>query len=69
VIPAVIERCAGIDVGKKFSIVCLMIGAADQEAIAEVRRFETTNAELQKLKDWLASNGCTHAVMESTGSY
>ena len=68
-IPAVIERCAGIDVGKTFSIVCLMIGAADQEATVEIRRFETTNAELQKLKDWLVSNGCTHAVMESTGSY
>lgn len=68
-IPAVLERCAGIDVGKKFSIVCLMIGAADKEPSVEVRRFETTNLELEKLRDWLASSGCTHAVMESTGSY
>lgn len=68
-IPAVLERCAGIDVGKKFLIVCLMTGAADKEPSSETRRFETTNSELEKLRDWLVSNGCTHAVMESTGSY
>ncbi len=28
--PAVLEKCAGIDIGKKLSIVCLMIGAADK---------------------------------------
>lgn len=69
VIPAVLERCAGVDIGKRFSIVCLMVGAADKEPSVEIRRFETTNAELEKLRDGLAANGCTHAVMESTGSY
>ena len=52
-IPAVLERCAGIDVGKKFLIVCLMIGAPDKEPSSEIRRFETTNSELEKLRDWL----------------
>jgi transposase len=68
-IPAVLERCAGIDVGKKFMIVCLMIGAADEEPRVDVQRFETTNAELERLRDWLVSNRCAHVVMESTGSY
>jgi hypothetical protein len=68
-IPAVLERCAGIEVGKKFLIGCLMIGTADQEPTVDVQRFETTNRELERLRDWLVSNRCTHVVMESTGSY
>jgi len=35
-IPAVIERCAGIDVGKKFLAVCVMRGPANEEAEAEI---------------------------------
>ncbi len=31
-IPAVMERCAGIDVGKKFLAVCVMTGPANEEA-------------------------------------
>ena len=31
IIPAVIERGAGIDVGKDFVAVCIMIGAPDEE--------------------------------------
>jgi transposase len=69
VIPAVIERCAGIDVGKKFLAVCVMTGPANEEAKAEVRKFGTIRSELENLRRWLQSEGCTHAVMESTGVY
>lgn len=68
-IPAVIERCAGIDVGKKFLAVCVMTGAAKEEARAEIRKFGTVRHELVALREWLKSEGCTHAVMESTGVY
>jgi len=34
-IPAVIKRCAGIDVGKKFLAVCVMTGAASEPAKVE----------------------------------
>lgn len=68
-IPAVIERCAGIDVGKKLVAVCVMVGAADGEPRVERRMFGTFNAELERLRQWLASEGCTQVVMESTGSY
>jgi hypothetical protein len=68
-IPAVIERCAGIDVGKKFLAVCVMTGTANENAKAEVRRFGTTRSELEKLRKWLQAEGCTHAVMQSTGVY
>src|SRR5687768_1698770 len=68
-IPAVIERCAGIDVGKKFLAVCVMTGAASQDPQAELRKFGTVRAELVHLREWLKSAGCTHVVMESTGCY
>jgi hypothetical protein len=68
-IPAVTEGCAGIDVGKKFLAVCVMTGPANENAKPEVRRFGTTRSELEKLRQWLQAEGCTHAVMESTGVY
>src|SRR5579862_1744048 len=68
-ISAVIERCAGIDVGKKSLAVCVMVGPANGEARHEIRTFGTTVAELMKLKEWIVKEECTHAVMESTGSY
>ncbi|HTC77764.1 MAG: hypothetical protein DMG58_32940 [Acidobacteria bacterium] len=36
-ISAVIERCAGMDVGKKFLAVCVMTGPAAENATAELR--------------------------------
>jgi transposase len=36
-----VERCAGIDVGKKFLLVCVLIGLANQKPTEEVRRFGT----------------------------
>ena len=65
----VCERCAGIDVGKKFLVVCLLTGAADQSPKEEIRNFGTTVGELEQLRVWLKENGCTRVVMESTGSY
>jgi transposase len=35
----------------------------------EVRSFGTSTVELQRMADWLASEGCTHVAMESTGVY
>ena len=64
-----IERCAGIDVGKKSLSVCLMAGAADADPQFEVRTYGTTNAELERLRQWLVAERCTHAVLESTGNY
>jgi transposase len=68
-IPAVIERCAGIDVGKTFLTVCLLTGPAEGEPKVETRKFGTFHAELEALRRWLFDERCTHAVMESTGSY
>lgn len=68
-IPAVIERGAGIDVGKTILLVCTMVGPLDQEPLTETCTFGTTNADLERLRRWLVETGCTHVAMESTGSY
>jgi transposase len=64
-----VERCAGIDVHKKFLMVCVLIGLAHQKPASEVRRFGTSVPELERLRAWLIEKGCTEVVMESTGSY
>ena len=68
-ISASIERCAGIDVGKKFLAVCVMVGPLEGEPRVEIRKFGTIRAELKALREWLKQEGVTHVVMESTGSY
>jgi len=68
-IPAVIERCVGIDVGKKSVVSCVMAGAAAEEPEWEIREFGTTVEELRRLRDWALERGCTHAVVESTAVY
>lgn len=68
-IGAVLESCAGFDVGKKSVVVCLMTGPADGEAHEPTRRFGTNNGDLEKLREWLTNCGCFHVVMESRGAY
>ncbi len=68
-IPAVIERCAGIDIGRRFLDVCVMVGEAQAVPTEEKRRFSTLNEDLERLRQWLEEKGVTHAAMESTGSY
>ena len=66
---AIIERCCGIDVHKKSITVCLMIGAAGTTPVRTIRTFSTMTEDLLACRDWLVSEGCTYAVMESTGVY
>jgi transposase len=65
----IIERCAGIDIGKRFLLCCVLTGAAHDEPRSETRRFDTTVASLERLRTWLSDEHVTDAVMESTGSY
>ena len=68
-IPAVLERCAGIDVGKKGLAVATMTGPADKEAKIETRWLGTTVPDLEALREWLLQEGITSVAMESTASY
>jgi transposase len=68
-IPAVLERCAGIDIGKRELAVAVIVGPADQDGEVKTRTFGTTVPALEELRDWLLEEGCTSVAMESTGSY
>lgn len=68
-ISAVEERCAGIDVHKKFLLVCALVGPAQAEPERKIRRFGSCNAELLQLREWLKQLDCWQVVMESTGPY
>ena len=35
---ALVERCAGIDVGKKFVLVCILSGSANERVRSDVRK-------------------------------
>ena len=58
-----VERCAGIDVHKKFVMVRVMIGLAHQKPTSEVRRFGTNVPDLERLRAWLLEKTCTEVVM------
>jgi transposase len=66
---AIVERCCALDVGQATLTACLLAGPSNRKPRKEVRTFSTVTSELLELKDWLASEGCTHVVMESTGVY
>jgi transposase len=68
-IPAVIERCAGIDIGKREIAVAIITGPADQDGEVKTRAFQTTVPALEELRAWLIQEGCASVAMESTGSY
>jgi len=62
-------RCAGIDVHKETVVVCVRRVDDRGRATEEVRTFATMTSSLLALGDWLATEGVTHAAMESTGVY
>jgi transposase len=66
---AMIERCCGIDVHKKTIVVCLAVGKPQEKPKTLVKTFSTMTRDLLACRDWLVSEGCTHAAMESTGVY
>jgi transposase len=61
-------HCAGLDVHKDTVVACVR-HMTDGVVRREVRTFKTTTSDLLALSEWLASEGCTHVVMEATGVY
>jgi transposase len=61
-------KCAGLDVHQKQVVACVRV-TGRKKVVQEVRTFETTTRDLLAMSDWLASHGCTHVAMESTGVY
>jgi transposase len=63
------QVCCGLDVHKRTVAACLRRSGPQATRTEEIRTFGTTTRELLRLADWLATAGCTHVAMESTGIY
>jgi transposase len=65
-----IERCAGIDIGKDEMVACVRTPKpGDRARIRTTRTFATFTASLEAMIEWFAAEGVTAVVMEATGSY
>ena len=63
-------RCAGIDVSKKDAKVCVRIqGGRGRKTTSTVTTWGAMTNQVLALKDHLAEQGVTVAVMESTSDY
>ena len=64
-----VERCAGLDVGKDEVVACVRGPGQGRRRRQEIRTFLTFTAQLEVLADWLAAEGVSQVVMEATGQY
>lgn len=64
------QRCAGIDIGKKFAIATIRYAGAGRRKTRYTRkRYLSTTPAVLALRDDLVQAGVTCVVMESTGEY
>jgi transposase len=66
---AIVECCAGLDVHQASVVACLNSGPGSKRSCKEVRTFGMTRSELEGMRSWLLTGGCTLVAMESTGIY
>lgn len=64
-----VERCAGIDIGKEELVACVRAPGPKGGRRKETLTFSTFTSQLEAMADWFSSNGVTQVVMEATGSY
>jgi len=66
----VVERCAGLDVGKDEVVACVRTPSpSGRGRSSELRTFLTFTSGLEELADWLSASGVVEVVMEATGQY
>jgi transposase len=64
-----LERCAGIDIGKDEVVACVRVPGPDGRRVKTTRTFLTFTASLETMIEWFTEHGVTAVVMEATGSY
>lgn len=65
-----IERCAGIDIGKNEVVACVRTPApGGRGRQKQTRTFTTFTGALEEMADWFAEQGVTDVAMEATGPY
>jgi transposase len=69
-VEVIVERCAGLDVGKDEVVGCARTPSpSGRGRVAELRTFPTFTSGLEELAAWLSANGVVEVVMEATGQY
>jgi transposase len=68
-VETLVERCAGIDIGKATVKACVRMPGLRGRRRQEVRGFATTTRSLLQLRDWLIGEQVTVVGMEATGDY
>ncbi len=64
-----VERVAGLDVGKAMVVVCVRSPGPGGRRLSETRTYRTMSRSLEAMADWLLECGVTLAGMESTATY
>ncbi len=65
-----IERCAGIDIGKDEVVACVRTpGPGGKGRRKQTRTFASFTGGLEEMADWFLAEGVTDIAMEATGSY
>ncbi|HEY5873788.1 MAG TPA: IS110 family transposase [Ilumatobacteraceae bacterium] len=66
----IVERCAGLDVGKDEVVACVRTPSlSGRGPTSQTRTFTTFTSGLEALADWLTDNAVVAVVMEATGQY
>src|SRR5215213_2216504 len=66
----VLERCAGVDIGKDGVVACVRTpGPNGKGRRKETRTSCRSTGELEAMAEWFGAEGVTEVVMEATGSY
>jgi transposase len=69
-VDVLIERCAGIDIGKDEVVACVRIPEpGGRGRRKQTRTFASFTGSLEAMADWFAAEGVTEIAMEATGSY
>jgi transposase len=70
VVELVVERCAGVDIGKSEVVACVRTpGPGGGGRRKQTRTFSSFTGEVEVMADWFAAEGVTEVAMEATGSY
>jgi transposase len=69
VVDVLVERVAGLDVGKQVVVVCVRTPGPGGRRVSETRTYRTMSRSLEAMADWLVESGVTLAGMESTATY
>jgi len=69
-VDVLIERCAGIDIGKDEVVACVRTPApSGRGRRKQTCTFSSFTGSLESMADWFTAEGVTEIAMEATGSY